>query len=43
MTRVEIHDVEGGHVATTHGTYKTAGQSAETPWAGEPEVPDTEC
>jgi uncharacterized protein (TIGR00369 family) len=40
MTRVEVHDVEGTHVATAHGTYKTAGQGSETPWAAEPDVPD---
>jgi uncharacterized protein (TIGR00369 family) len=40
MTRVEVHDTDGTHVATAHGTYKTAGQGQETPWAAEPEVPD---
>jgi acyl-coenzyme A thioesterase PaaI-like protein len=40
MTRVEIHDVDGTHVATAHGTYKTGGQGEETPWTDEPEVPD---
>lgn len=32
MTRIEIHDEEGTHVATAHGTYKTGGQGGETPW-----------
>jgi len=32
MTRVEIHDEEGTHVATAQGTYKTGGQGGETPW-----------
>jgi uncharacterized protein (TIGR00369 family) len=40
MTRVEVHDAEGTHVATAHGTYKTAGQGTETPWAAEPDVPE---
>ncbi len=39
MTRVEIHDVEGTHVATAHGTYKTGGQGDQTPWADHTEVP----
>lgn len=32
MTRVEIHDADGRHVATAHGTYKTDGQGEQTPW-----------
>jgi len=40
MTRVEVHDAEGTHVATAHGTYKTGGQGEETPWATEPDVTD---
>ena len=39
MTRVEIHDIEGTHIATAHGTYKTGGQGEQTPWAAEPDVP----
>jgi uncharacterized protein (TIGR00369 family) len=40
MTRVEVHDVEGTHIATAHGTYKTGGQGEQTPWAAEPDVPE---
>ena len=32
MVGVDIHDAEGTKVATAHGTYKTGGQGAETPW-----------
>ena len=39
MTRVEVHDADGTHVATAHGTYKTAGQGEQTPWAAQPDVP----
>lgn len=30
--RVEMTDVDGAHVATAHGTYKTGGQGEATPW-----------
>ncbi len=33
MTRVEVSDSEGTHVATAHGTYKIDGQGEETPWS----------
>ena len=32
MTRVEVSDDEGTHVATAHATYKIDGQGEETPW-----------
>jgi uncharacterized protein (TIGR00369 family) len=35
MVRVEIYDETGTHIATAHGTYKTAGQGEETPWDGD--------
>jgi hypothetical protein len=40
VVRVEIHDVDGTHVATAHGTYKTSGQGEETPWGEDSEVGD---
>lgn len=38
MTRVEITDSEGTHVATAHGTYKITGQGEETPWSDQPTI-----
>lgn len=38
VVRVEIHDIDGTHVATAHGTYKTSGQGEETPWGEDSEV-----
>ena len=38
MTRVEVTDAEGTHVATAHGTYKIDGQGEQTPWAERPSV-----
>ena len=35
MVRVEMHDDDGTKVATAHGTYKTGGQTADTPWKPE--------
>lgn len=29
---VEIHDVDGSHVASGHGVYKTSGLAADAPW-----------
>ncbi|WP_302081996.1 PaaI family thioesterase [Salinibaculum rarum] len=40
MTRVDVHDATGTHVATAHGTYKTDGQGEETPWADDSGLPD---
>jgi uncharacterized protein (TIGR00369 family) len=44
MTRVEVTDDEGRHVATAHATYKIDGQGTETPWgdrsAVDEEVPE---
>jgi uncharacterized protein (TIGR00369 family) len=41
VVRVEIHDADGTHVATAHGTYKTSGQGEETPWGEDTEVAQT--
>ncbi len=41
MVRAEVDDVDGNHVATAHGTYKTGGQGEETPWGEEAELPES--
>jgi len=38
VARVEIHDADGTHVATAHGTYKTSGQGEQTPWGEDSDV-----
>jgi uncharacterized protein (TIGR00369 family) len=38
VARVEVYDVDGTHVATAHGTYKTSGQGEKTPWGEDSEV-----
>ena len=38
MTRVEVRDSDGTHVATAHATYKIAGQGEETPWTNRSRV-----
>ena len=35
LSRVEVYDEEGTHVATAHGTYKTGGSNEGTPWDSE--------
>jgi len=32
VVRVEIHDADGTHVATAHGTYKSGGRGEKTRW-----------
>jgi uncharacterized protein (TIGR00369 family) len=34
LSRVELYDDEGTHVATAHGTYKTGGDDEGGPWSG---------
>jgi uncharacterized protein (TIGR00369 family) len=35
MVRVDVYDEGNVHIATAHGTYKTAGQGEATPWQGQ--------
>lgn len=41
MVRADIEDVDGTHVATAHGTFKTGGQGEKTPWGEEADLPDS--